>query len=102
MCVTIVYGRRRKVLRGGFILGPFFPLFFHGQIMVYPNSSTKRNGITSSAPVGNRACGYTRAGLTPGDRKNLTGAGRPRFPLRTATVTTPQRAGGLGQGVKKQ
>lgn len=95
-------GERCYGVQGGFILGPFFPLFFHGQIMVYPNSTTKQNGITSSSPVGNRTCGYMRAGSTPGDRKNLTGTGRPRFPLRTTTVTTPQSAGGLGQGVKKQ
>ena len=62
-----------------FIFAPSSPSYFRGQIMVYPNSTTRQNRITSPTPVGNRACGYMKVGLIPGDRKEITGAGRSTF-----------------------
>ena len=76
--------RKRKDVIGGqdLILGSLTPSYFHGQTPVYPNSTTRQNRIIS---------------LTNGDRKEITGADRPTFPLRIGTATTQQSTRGLGQ-----
>lgn len=54
-------GKRASAVGGkDFILDCFPPLYFHGHVIVVPNSTARQNSITSPAPAGDEACGYIR------------------------------------------
>lgn len=81
--VTTVNRAKRKSarVREKFILGSFLSHIFKDRLQF--RVELEENRITIPTSAGNGASGYIRAGFTPGDGKEIAGADRFTFPLKT-------------------